>query len=371
MGKKNHSLHSGLTTAKTPPEHDEIEVSLFGPGYGECILLHIGKGNWVIVDSCLNAESHPSASAYLSSLGLDPAGAVRFVVATHWHDDHIRGMGKLIEICNNATFCCASALCKNEFLAAVGAMESGPVSAAGSGMQEFYKVQSLLAERSSTRVFALANRRIFNQDGCEIWSLSPSDEEFDAFIQEIGYLLPEERKTKRRISALTPNRVAVVLLVKIDDIVILLGADLENPGWLKILNAHERPSCKASVFKIPHHGAQNAHEERVWKEMLHSKPIAALTPWQRGGKRLPTKSDIKRILSFTSRAYTTASHNVFTRKPVRRRSNVVEKTIKETGAKFWHTNLSSGMIRLRRKLGSRNGWDIQMLGSACKLANLL
>ena len=369
MGKKNRSVDRGLTAVKAPPAHDQIEVCLFGPGYGECILLHVGNGNWVIVDSCLNAESHPVATAYLHGLGLDPAEVVRFVVATHWHDDHIRGLGKLIEICDKATFCCASALCKNEFLTAVGVMESGRVSAVGSGMQEFHKVLSLLEKRSSKPIFAFSNRLILNQDGCEIWSLSPFDEHFYTFLQEIGRLLPKELETKRRISALTPNKVAVVLLVKIDDIVILLGADLENPGWLKILNAHERPSWKASVFKIPHHGAQNAHEERVWKEMLYNKPIAALAPWQRGGKRLPTRGDIKRILSFTPRAYTTASHSIFTRKPVRRRSGVVERMIKETGAKFRRIRPSSGIIRLRKKRSSRNDWDVQLLGSACKLAD--
>ena len=371
MGKKHHSLHSGLTTAKTPPERDEIEVSLFGPGYGECILLHIGKGYWVIADSCLNAESKPSALAYLNSLGIDPAGAVRFVVATHWHDDHIRGMGKLIEICDDATFCCASTLCKKEFLTAVGAMESGPVSAAGSGMKEFYTVLELLDRRSSRPRFALANRRIFNQDCCEIWTLSPSDEEFEAFLQEIRRLLPSERETKRRIPTLTPNRVAVVLLVKIDDTVILLGSDLESHGWLKILESRERPDCKASVFKIPHHGSQNAHKDRVWDEMLYKKPIATLTPWQRGRKKLPTKSDIERILSFTPMAYATASNNVLGRNPVRRRNSVVEKTIKETGTKFWHISKSSGLIRLRKKIGAQNDWDIELLGSACNLADSL
>ena len=181
--------------------------------------------------------------------------------------------------------------------------------------------------------------------------------------------MPKKHETKRRISALTPNEVAVVLLVKIDDLAILLGADLESPGWLKILDANERPNYKASVFKIPHHGSQDAHEERVWNEMLYSTPIATLTPWQRGGKRLPTRGDIKRILSFTPRAYTTASHSIYTRKPVRRRSSEVESMIKETGVKFRRIRPSSGIIRLRKKRSSRNGWDVQLLGSACKLAD--
>ena len=227
----------GLTARGVPPEHNVMEVTVIGPGYGECILLHIGNGNWVIVDSCLNAESHP---------------------------------------------------------AAVGAMASRPMSKIGSGMQELYKVFSLLATRSSKPVFAIANRRIFNRDGCEIWSLSPFDKEFGLFLQEIDHLRPQERETKRRTHTLTPNRIAVVLLIKVDEAVVLLGSDLEGRGWLEILAARERPNCKASIFKIPHHGSQNAHEDRMWSEMLDSEPIAALTPWRKGGRVLPTEGEQER-----------------------------------------------------------------------------
>jgi len=35
------------------PEKDEIEVSIFGPGYGECIVIHIGNNEWVVIDCIL------------------------------------------------------------------------------------------------------------------------------------------------------------------------------------------------------------------------------------------------------------------------------------------------------------------------------
>ena len=346
-----------------------MEVTVIGPGYGECILLHIGNGSWVIVDSCLNAESRPAALKYFHDMGLNPAEVVRVIVATHWHDDHIRGMGELVEVCDDAIFCCASVLCQKEFLTAVGAMANRPMSTGGSGMQELHKVLSLLGERSSIPVFAIANRRIFNRDGCEVWALSPFDKEFDAFLQKIGHLLPQERETKRRILALTPNKVAVVLLIKIDDTTILLGSDLERRGWLEILDTPGQSSCKASFFKVPHHGSQNAHEDRVWNEMLHSDPIAALTPWRRGGRELPTKSDVQRILSFTEKAYATASRNDLISRSIRSRSNAVERTIRETGVKIKNTRLSPGTIRLRREFGSQTDWNIETFGPACQLAN--
>ena len=358
----------GLATLGVPLRHNVIEVTVIGPGYGECILLHIGNGSWVIVDSCRNAESHPVALAYFHDIGLNPTEAVRLIVATHWHDDHIRGMGKLVEVCSKATFCCASVLGANEFLAAVGAMASHPMSKTGSGMKELYKVFSLLATRSSKPVFAIANRRIFNRDGCEIWSLSPFDKEFGLFLQEIGRLRPQERETKRRTHSLMPNKIAVVLLIKIEDAIILLGSDLEGRSWLEILAAQERPNFKASVFKVPHHGSQNAHEDRVWSEMLHSEPIAALTPWRKGGRSLPTKSDVKRILSFTRKAYATAPFDISSSKPARRRNRTVEKTIREASKRISHVAPSPGMIRLRRSFGSQLDWDIETFEPACRLS---
>ena len=36
----------------TPPASDEVELSLFGPGYGEAIAVHVGDGKWILIDSC-------------------------------------------------------------------------------------------------------------------------------------------------------------------------------------------------------------------------------------------------------------------------------------------------------------------------------
>ena len=46
------------------PSAREIEVSLFGPGYGECVLVHLGEGQWMIVDSCVEqgSSSQPAFS---------------------------------------------------------------------------------------------------------------------------------------------------------------------------------------------------------------------------------------------------------------------------------------------------------------------
>ena len=91
-----------VTDAGVPPGKNEFEITLFGPGYGESVVLHVGNGAWIVVDSCIDKENTPVAIHYLNRLGVDPAEAVTLVVATHWHDDHIRGMARLVAACTNA-----------------------------------------------------------------------------------------------------------------------------------------------------------------------------------------------------------------------------------------------------------------------------
>jgi hypothetical protein len=124
-----------------------VEVSVFGPGFGECIVVHLTGGEWIVVDSCLNAETkEPAALDYFQRIGIDPATAVRFVISSHWHDDHVRGIGKVFERCESARFVCAHGLRTKQFKELIG-LYSPYFPASGSGVQEFTKVLSVLKAR--------------------------------------------------------------------------------------------------------------------------------------------------------------------------------------------------------------------------------
>src|SRR5260221_10149936 len=106
----------------TPPHQNELEVSLFGPGFGECLVVHLGAGEWMVVDSCPNADKSRSiALDYLGQMGVDVAARVKLVVATHWHDDHIQGLGGVLVDAVSARFACSAALRTEEFFALIAA----------------------------------------------------------------------------------------------------------------------------------------------------------------------------------------------------------------------------------------------------------
>jgi len=99
-----------------PPAADEVEVSIFGPGYGECVVVHIGNGDWLVIDSCLEGKAKRAvALEYLESLGVDVASAVRVVVATHWDDDHIVGLADICRASVSAKFVCSAAMTSEQF----------------------------------------------------------------------------------------------------------------------------------------------------------------------------------------------------------------------------------------------------------------
>ena len=273
-------------------------------------------------------------------------------------------MAQLVTTCSKATFCCAAALCKTEFLTTVGTLAASYTSTrASSGLREIHDVIEQLARRALEPTHALANRRIFVRDACEIWSLSPADAVFQDFLRSMDDLLPDVNRTKTRAPSLAPNDVAVVLWVRVGDIAVLLGSDLERRGWVRILQSRERPFGEASVFKVPHHGSQNADEPDVWRQMLDSEPFALVTPWQRGAHALPHRRDVQRMCSCTPKAYITARHN-----PAgRRRPGIVDRTLRESGVQLRRVAMSPGAIRLRRPLDQAASWTVETFGTACKL----
>ena len=294
------------------------------------------------------------------------------IVATHWHDDHIRGMSQLVATCEKAVFCCASALCQSEFIAAADALESRHLTVAGSGVREIHRVISRLSQTAARPTMAIANRLVFARGACEIWSLSPDDAAFQGFLRSVGSLMPSGSPAKARIPTMSPNEVAVALWIRVGDVAVLLGSDLEKLGWTSILQSGARPTGRASVFKVPHHGSENGHEPGVWQQMLDLEPFAVLTPWRKGGRVLPRPTDVRRIRSCTPNAYVTArlGSSGSAKSKASRRLHLVDKTVRESGVKLRRVPMSLDGVRLRRSIGDQGRWNVAMFGSSCHLKDL-
>lgn len=361
------------------PGDFELEVSVFGPGYGESVLVHLGRNRWLIVDSCVDPESgDPAPLQYLNRIGVKPNDAVKLVVATHWHDDHIAGLARIVEQCAQAEFTCSQALTCREFFEL--AQFSKRSITTRPGMEQFSKVLSILAERKQGRLesrgpewASICKVLYVERDQrplCEVTSLSPSSGQITLFLNQISSLLPAEYNQQRRLVSVQPNHAAVVLWVCVENTRVLLGSDLEetpnpNTGWSVIVESKNRPPGKASVFKVPHHGSRNADQPRVWSEMVEHKPHAVLTPFNLGLTSLPTKRDAERICRRTENAYSTARLPKTTK-----RNPTVERTIKEVTRKFRTISSAMGHVRLRKAVDRNDSWNVDLIGDALPLDQL-
>ena len=363
-----------------PPQHDEFEISIFGPGRGESIVLHLGNNEWAVVDSCVpRGTSEPAALTYLRSLGVDVARQLRFVLATHWHDDHIRGLSRLLEEAPAASFACSTALQRPEFLQVVG--QGGDPVNPSAGVREMALVLEHLAARASsvkpnqrtTPMYAIESRTLLTlQDSgrpfpLRILALSPSDTTVEVALREIAQLIQKPGAALLDLPSQSPNHASVVVWVEAGDRRALLGADLEQHanserGWFAVLNAHSDP-VRGTIFKVPHHGSVNADCPDVWSKVLERDVVALLAPYN-GGQWLPKQADRERIARRTKNAFCTASQPL--RPP--RRSNFVEKLIKQSVRSRRAVVGQPGQVRVRCSTNNSGSAAIKLFNGAYRIS---
>ena len=281
--------------------NNELEISVFGRGYGECIVIGCKGDDYIVVDSFLNPETqNPIALDYLRSMGV-PSTAIKTVLLTHWHTDHISGVERILSSCN-ADLMLSPVLSASVFQEVIGR----EMKRKRPSTTEYTKVLNFIKENKKKICFVAKDKNIYyGDDGdIQIFSLTPSDMEFCEYLE----FLTSKYKENDLISYdfLDDNMLSIVLLIKQLKKGVLLGSDLESGssehGWVELVNNYRYKDVKPSVFKIPHHGSENGHNDLLWKNVLQDKPTSVLTVFNKS-TGLPKTKDIERIVGLSNRLF--------------------------------------------------------------------
>jgi beta-lactamase superfamily II metal-dependent hydrolase len=341
------------------PAADELEISVFGPGRGECVVAHVGNGSWIVVDSCTPASSaRPVALSYLGSIGVS-TDRVDLIVATHWDSDHIQGIADVLAACPNARFACSD---KDMSLAMLDAVAKTRHSTwSKTGFSEFSRALKVLQDRAvrGQRKQSIGPTRavegtVLLARPATITALSPSSGTSALTDHELMDFLPSTDRAARKAVSVSSNERAVVLLVEAGCRSALLGSDLEqakNPavGWSAIVASPVRPQVKSEVFKVAHHGSSGADNPDVWTQMLNDTPIACLTPFAMGSGSIPRPADIRRLLLRSNRIYCAFPPRGL---PPPKRDPTVERMAREVAHNRRVAHGEAGQIRVRCSLAS-------------------
>ena len=360
------------------PSDAEVEVSLIGPGYGECVVIHLGGNRWMVVDSCLDKESgRPAAVIHLEKMGVNPAEHVDLVVCTHWHDDHVRGLAALLSQCPSARFICSTSLRESAFLRLV-ALGENVRGLHGSGLSEFARIFQRIKTRREQNKPApletchagsvLLDREEMGQT-IRVDALSPSEGDHqrmaEIFKDHHDHLLAADFRIA--VPSIHPNLGSIVLRVQAGRRRVLLGADMErrpssDSGWLAILESSKEEN-RSDYYKVAHHGSENGDTPEIWSRLLVPECPAVLAPNQRLANPLPRKTDISRILSRTSVAYSTALPSL----RAKRIEAPAEGVFRSKGIRIHEVPRCQGTVIARANMNGSEPWGITTLGRAYRL----
>ena len=360
----------------TPPRGDEIEVSVFGPGFGECIVVHPGGSEWLIVDSCLVGPPRkkvPVALKYLDDLGVGH-GAVKLVVATHWHADHFRGIADIVKRCSNAKFVLSDALGSDEFLIYVKSLTPRLSIGAARHVAEMANALEAVRSRSFSKHARATAGLLLRQGfkpGYRVSALSPSPASVDRAIDEFAKLIPALGSPVRTVPAFKINDAAVAIAIEIGETLILLGSDVEalddnDRGWKAILASDVRPPGRSQVYKVAHHGGRSGDSDEIWERLLSNEPVAVLTPWALGAKRLPTNDDRDRTLGRDGSSYATRIAG-YASTPTQI-DPAIRSFLAETTLTTREVDDNPGHVRLRKRI-SEASWRVELFNGAGQLAD--
>ncbi|QKE39969.1 MAG: hypothetical protein HO274_00445 [Ferrovum myxofaciens] len=350
------------------PSANEIEITVLGPGYGESVVVHLGNGEWLIVDSCVDSSDPAKSVAplrYLREIGVQVEKAVKYIIVSHWDDDHVKGISDVLEKCLEADFICSQVFSEEKFACFVEASSINELKTDGGNVRNIRRVLQLLGERNKPIKKSVPARQLSTNPKITCWS--PSDLDSDEFFKNLAQNHPKAREELRKAILITENLTSVVLTIEWPYVSVLLGADMENSlnpqrGWSAIVSEAQKIGVMpAGLVKIPHHGSQTGHHDGMWISLLTEAPVSVITPFGKGrfGSQPPTRSDITRIRGKSKSVFVTARHG---QSKLPKMELAVQRSLRDGSISLTTKKIPMGIVRHRRTPGSE--WVCELFGAA-------
>ena len=320
-----------------------LGIHLIGAGIGESIVIELPSGKIGVIDCYC---SRLSASTSEERLYANPtlrflddhfhAKPLAFIALTHPHEDHGRGLSQILEYYENRieqiwmfeTY-------QDEYLRQYLRMlverkwrlpvEELLNDKPGSFSTELVKIRNLVRKETLTRNSQTKLRKFQDyqefglaDEPVKFHFLGPSSQLVDRYqrslIDNLSSLVdPETKKVypEWRPDKVNHNLVSPAILLVYEKTRVILGGDMESPGWKQILADQQdetaiRPPLDCSFVKVSHHGSSNGYCEGLYAMLSGRKaPVAAITPFNRGANSLPSTEGLNHLKRHASEVLVT------------------------------------------------------------------
>lgn len=260
-----------------------LNLWVFGPGFGELIVVHVPGSGWLTVDGC-SAQRTSWPLAFFEQFNAAPT----HVLMTHPHLDHAGGLLQLIDEYTQP----------GEQWPRLGVLEPvAPPGAAASQETHFHGQQA-------DAVLTAMRTRWTSSPSCK-WPLEVGTSE------PVGDGWATVLSPEPDAGGADVNERATALEIRWKNAQLLLGADLiETPGlgWTRALA--RRPALREHhAIKVAHHGSLAAqHAPVLQRSAAQAEALTVVTPYSKGHKLPDFAADggVELLLRHTSRVLMTA-----------------------------------------------------------------
>jgi hypothetical protein len=247
---------------------DGLRVIVFGPGYGESIILGTRRSGWIVIDS-LSADDDDGHSVNPALTLLDDVSTGwELLMLTHPHADHAGGMAQLVNQPGSGIVACVQ-----RFQPVVRDWDQSPDMGEDPAVtvREGPKEMALKAITSAWARLPAARQ----------WDPPATDVPIRLADVELRCLWPTDKAVDAFADDDDANTISTAMIVRWGGVQLLLGADVLAAQWKQIEDQVGPDVLKAhGLMKVPHHGSKGAIVEALG--VCPGDRLWVVTPWNRG-----------------------------------------------------------------------------------------
>jgi len=258
----NSEMQLSNISGNTSPR---LTVDFFESGIGETIIITFPDGGIGVVDA------HPSQDPERPSISdLTKGKKIHFLCMTHPHADHGKDLVPLLERHPEIRAFWHTVSDISAFIFAEGGQVinyRSPFHEAATELQADWgrwltKIYGNVAERNIPHHKLRSDLEAKDISGVKVHVLSPEEQE-----QNRSSSAYHQMASGKRSGMPDPNALSAILVLEYAGSTIVLGADALKKNWKPAIKKYRRLGLqKASVLKVPHHGASNAIDLRKKQE---------------------------------------------------------------------------------------------------------
>lgn len=292
-----------------------LGVHVFGPGFGECVVLELPDGHIGIVDFFQFGSATPLKDHIARRFAEMP---VAFLALTHPHADHCSGLEAFLGSTAIERFWLfhgfALASVVKYFDAATRLERSAAIDAAlatrstsvGQEILQLRQHLKTLLRRQEVRLASLEPSRKEKLCGGEVTVefITPSSQQAFLYDVQLSEWLQKSVADGAAAADSLPlrvnhNQVSGALLVRYGKTRLVLMSDAEQPLWRDYRASIKGRTPKQIQFiKVSHHGSETGFDDKLYRRGFDvSGAIAVVTPFSRLRDPLPRKESILGIKS--------------------------------------------------------------------------